>query len=713
MNLRSLMPAMALTPAMLTPVYAGGGPENLLIIADPTDEFSIYAANYYRDARNIPPQNVLFIEPGATDYAEFVNINLSALTGSITTRGLDDHIDFILVMPSIDVYRVSAPGLVSDPCPGAISNFSIGACYTSAFIADDILAGGMRHSETNRYFAGSDDPPAFDSNTAYLGGFPSTSSNARRYYIGAALGYKGLRGNSLGQTFAMVDRSVAADGTFPQGTFYYMNNAADPARNVRQSQFNSAITSLADVGATGEIINGALPLGRHDCLGVMSGFASELVVLADLTLMPGAFADHLTSFAATFGAGQQTKVSEWITRGASGSLGTVEEPCNYTGKFPRAKFHANYAQGMTLGEAAFRSLSFFPFQGLIYGDPLTRPFAHIPDVSVPDAPGAPVSGSVNLTPQATTSHPTASIDAYELLIDGVSQQVILPGAMFTIDTTLLAEGVHDIRVLAYDDTSIRTVGRWLGALDVDNTPHTADIAVNTPTGNYVTPFEFTISASGAPIDRVLLWQSGRVIGSSQTTAAPITVHGRLLGAGPASVSAEVFFNDGASAMTPPVQLDIDHAEGAVAGAPLAYDYTRTVSPDFPALLELPSTFSDLLTDATWTVSTPPAQATMLNTVGPYRVIQPDANASGTDTLEFSVTTPSGTSATATITIVYTSTPCPADLAPPFGTLDFSDVLAFLVAFSTGSPDADFAEPTGVFDFSDVLGYLTSFAAGCP
>ena len=118
------LPSLALV-LLTAPSLGGGGPENLLIIADPTDEFSIYAANYYRNARNVPPQNVLFIEPGATDYTAFVDINLSALSGSIATRALDDHIDYILVMPSIDVYRVSAPGLVSDPCPGAISNFSI------------------------------------------------------------------------------------------------------------------------------------------------------------------------------------------------------------------------------------------------------------------------------------------------------------------------------------------------------------------------------------------------------------------------------------------------------------------------------------------------------------------------------------------------------------------------------------------------------------
>ncbi|MEZ6241898.1 MAG: GC-type dockerin domain-anchored protein [Phycisphaerales bacterium] len=62
---------------------------------------------------------------------------------------------------------------------------------------------------------------------------------------------------------------------------------------------------------------------------------------------------------------------------------------------------------------------------------------------------------------------------------------------------------------------------------------------------------------------------------------------------------------------------------------------------------------------------------------------------------------------------YGATSCPADLAEPFGQLDFSDVVAFLTAFGTMSPEADLAEPFGQFDFSDVVEFLTVFGAGCP
>ncbi|MEZ6241696.1 MAG: GC-type dockerin domain-anchored protein [Phycisphaerales bacterium] len=55
----------------------------------------------------------------------------------------------------------------------------------------------------------------------------------------------------------------------------------------------------------------------------------------------------------------------------------------------------------------------------------------------------------------------------------------------------------------------------------------------------------------------------------------------------------------------------------------------------------------------------------------------------------------------------------ADVAAPFGTLDFSDVVEFLTLFSNENELADLAAPFGQFDFSDVVEYLARFAGGCP
>jgi beta-glucanase (GH16 family) len=57
--------------------------------------------------------------------------------------------------------------------------------------------------------------------------------------------------------------------------------------------------------------------------------------------------------------------------------------------------------------------------------------------------------------------------------------------------------------------------------------------------------------------------------------------------------------------------------------------------------------------------------------------------------------------------------CPADLAEPFGALNFFDLSAYLGLFAAGDPAADLASPTGVFNFFDVSAYLAAFNAGCP
>jgi hypothetical protein len=56
--------------------------------------------------------------------------------------------------------------------------------------------------------------------------------------------------------------------------------------------------------------------------------------------------------------------------------------------------------------------------------------------------------------------------------------------------------------------------------------------------------------------------------------------------------------------------------------------------------------------------------------------------------------------------------CAADLAEPFGTLDFGDVQAFVTSFTAGTPLADLNDD-GIFDLADIQAYITAFNAGCP
>jgi hypothetical protein len=57
--------------------------------------------------------------------------------------------------------------------------------------------------------------------------------------------------------------------------------------------------------------------------------------------------------------------------------------------------------------------------------------------------------------------------------------------------------------------------------------------------------------------------------------------------------------------------------------------------------------------------------------------------------------------------------CPADLAEPFGVLNFFDLAAYLALYNAGDPAADLAAPQGVLNFFDLAAYLDAFNAGCP
>ncbi len=62
---------------------------------------------------------------------------------------------------------------------------------------------------------------------------------------------------------------------------------------------------------------------------------------------------------------------------------------------------------------------------------------------------------------------------------------------------------------------------------------------------------------------------------------------------------------------------------------------------------------------------------------------------------------------------YNGALCIADLAPPAGVLDLSDISAFTSAFLGGGPGADLAPPFGVLDLADINAFVQSFLAGCP
>ena len=196
---------------------AGGDGENAVLVVDPANPESLYVANRYRAARNVPSVNFVYIAPGASDYQEFVDVNLEGFFGTLANHRIFDHADYVLVPPGGSFF-ISAPNVISDSC-FPVNRLGIASAYTLAWMPDKIL-GGLPSATTNHFAETSWDARYFDSSYPWLGGTPSASG--QKYFIGSMLGYTGANGNTLQEVLDMIDRSAAVDGTHPAGTFYFV-----------------------------------------------------------------------------------------------------------------------------------------------------------------------------------------------------------------------------------------------------------------------------------------------------------------------------------------------------------------------------------------------------------------------------------------------------------------------------------------------------------
>ena len=206
----------------------------------------------------------------------------------------------------------------------------------------------------------------------YAGAKPQTDLGLRPTMMIAA--------RSVASAQKLIDRGIASDSSLP--SYFLPANAwflstSDAARNVRARMFPPAGVMRPWGVAVQRAATDALPADMHRVLLVQTGLAT-LPGLDKVDWMPGALADHLTSFGGLLdappGVGQMTAL-DWIESGATASYGTVTEPCNHWQKFPHPQLLLlSYVQGVTALEAYWHSVA-WPAQGVFIGEPLAAPFA--------------------------------------------------------------------------------------------------------------------------------------------------------------------------------------------------------------------------------------------------------------------------------------------------------------------------------------------------
>ena len=205
-----------------------------------------------------------------------------------------------------------------------------------------------------------------------------------------------LAAGDVASARALIQRGVAADhslgwrGAPPVQALYV--STSDAARSVRARLFPPP-GPLRGMGVDVEIERGDTPPAADRVLLYQTG-AARLTGLSGLHFVPGALADHLTSFGGQLdGRSGQTSVLAWIGSGATASYGTVSEPCNHPQKFPHPQLLLlHYLQGSTAIEAYWKSVA-WPSQGLFVGEPLAAPYARPPPPAGAASAAASFGGS--------------------------------------------------------------------------------------------------------------------------------------------------------------------------------------------------------------------------------------------------------------------------------------------------------------------------------
>lgn len=308
-------------------------PDQLGIIINDEDPLSIQIGNYYRERRNIPAANVVHLRlPTKTP-------DISPGEFAVQKKMLDSRLPLhvqALALTWTKPYRVGCMSITSAFAFGFNDRYCASGCVTTA---------------TSDYF---------DSSSRT----PFSSFQIRPTMMLAA--------RDLASAAKLIERGIESDNSSPEGAAYLLETS-DKARSVRKAFFAETRNAFG-AQLPVHVIKADTLKNARDVMFYFTG----LVNVADIEtnrFLPGAVADHLTSFGGQLTDSSQMSALRWLEGGATGSYGTVVEPCAFPTKFPNpAILMQHYLAGETLIEAYWKSVA-MPGQGLFIGEPLARPYA--------------------------------------------------------------------------------------------------------------------------------------------------------------------------------------------------------------------------------------------------------------------------------------------------------------------------------------------------
>jgi uncharacterized protein (TIGR03790 family) len=418
-------------------LQAGGSGLNVVVIVNQASSNSCELANYYREKRQIPPENVLRINWAGPNTQwtsnDFQTTLMNPLVSMLASRGLTNQIDYVVL--SMDIpFQTTYNGLVN-------------GTTSAIFYGLKTEAPPDWVNITNSYYSSegsfTDSRPASAPGLSFLTTF--------------------ITSDSLDAAKKLVDHGVAGDGTFPRQPML-LAKSSDLLRNFRFTSFDNAILNTRLAGtATIVRTNMDSPVGLSNLAGFETGMYQ--FTISPNTFVPGAIADSLTSYGGViFGPNDHTTLLVLINAGASGSYGTVTEPSPVGAKFPTPQVYFYQARGFNIAECYYQSL-FEPYEGIVVAEPLSAPFAQPGSGAWQGASSnAVLSGTAHLSASFTSADAQHPLQKVDLFVDGKFFQAVTNVPPLPGNTVALQLGGYAINYTVPANATIASVATNLASL---------------------------------------------------------------------------------------------------------------------------------------------------------------------------------------------------------------------------------------------------------
>jgi hypothetical protein len=542
-----------LVSALIAPraVFAGGGPENVFVVANSRSWASLTIAHHFAALRELPATNVLYLDwPYSTDKVDVETFRQKLLVptlGAISQRGIAPQIDYLVYssdLPwSID-FKSMLRGQQTPP------QFNpIGSITSLTFFATQVMQNDYRFvaQNGNHYMRRADKNHPDNPSHAFRGwyGFDEAGKMVEgggvSYVLSTMLGITSNYGMSVEDTIAYLKRSASADGTKPPGTIYFCKTGDVHRSGTREPAFAAALAELKKLDIRADVVTGKLPIGKKDVAGLLTGTRNFDWKGSQSVILPGAICENFTSFGGMFSANDnQQRLTDFLRGGAAGSSGTVVEPYALAPKFPDPFIQVHYARGCSLAEAFYQSV-FSPYQLIILGDPLCRPWASIPTVSVEGArPGETLKGTVILRPSGELNG--KSLDRFELYVNGVQASHCATAGTLEFDTTQFPDGDAELRIVGIEPSAIESQGRVIMPVKFNNHDRKIEFSCSvTEKATWKQPFK--LSAKSPDAVKIVFTEAMRTLGTVSGDHGEIEVKPEELGLGPVAIRAKALFSE--------------------------------------------------------------------------------------------------------------------------------------------------------------------------